>query len=243
MVTGAAVRIGAAIATRLHAAGYRVLLHYRSSQDAVLDLARVLNHGRPDSAHVLQADLCQASQVESLAAEAMASYSRLDALINNASAFYPTPLGTATQAQWDELMDSNLRAAYFLSQALGPELKRRRGNIINIVDIHADRPPIDHGIYSMAKAGLKAMTRSLAREFAPKVRVNGVAPGAILWPAALADESDPEVLERRRQILNAIPLGVQGSPEDIAGTAHFLIAEASYVTGQVLRVDGGRHLV
>ncbi len=242
LVTGAAQRIGAAIAMHFHLRGYRVLVHYRASADAANTLVSQLNAARADSAHALCADLCDAQQVSALGEAALSQFDRIDVLINNASTFYPTPIGTATPADWDTLIDSNLRAAFFLSQALADELRLRQGAIVNLIDTHADKPLARHAIYSVAKAGLKAMTKSLAQELAPQVRVNGVAPGAILWPAALEDDSDPVVKHTRDKILQQIPAGQLGTPEQIAAAVFFVATEAHYMTGATLRVDGGRHL-
>ena len=242
LITGAARRIGACIAQTFHAQHFNVLIHYHRSAAAAAALADTLNGQRPDSARLIQGDLCAAAAAESLARQAMAQYSRLDVLVNNASSFYATEFGQSTPQQWDDLVDSNLRTAYFLSQALADEIGRRRGAVINIVDIHADHPLKRHPIYSIAKAGLKAMTKSLAIELAPAVRVNGVSPGAVLWPASLENDDDPEVLQERQEILKSIPLGALGRPSDIADTVCFLAQQADYMTGQVIRVDGGRSL-
>lgn len=242
LITGAAQRIGAAIAHRFHVAGFHVLVHYRTSAAAAEALVASLNGQRAGSAATLAADLTRPADVAQLARQAVAVCGRLDVLVNNASTFYPTAFGASTQVQWDDLIDSNLRGAFFLSQALAEELKQRRGTIVNLIDTHADRPLAGHGIYSIAKAGLKSMTKALAGELAPLVRVNGVAPGAILWPARLEDDADPAVVTARQSILQQIPLGHLGSPEQIADAVFFLAVEASYVTGQVVRVDGGRHL-
>ena len=239
LVTGAAHRIGAAIARELHRAGCRVLIHYRSSAAGAQQLLRELNAVRPDSCAALQADLCRANDVRELAAQAAALAPGLDLLVNNASAFYATPLGNVTDAQWNELFDANLKGAFFLSQALAPALARRQGSIVNIVDIHADIPLPQHTVYAMAKAGLAMMTRALAVELGPSVRVNGIAPGAILWP-----EQPNAVLGAAHAdaLLAQTALKRMGTPEDIAGAARFLGLEAPYVTGQVLAVDGGRNL-
>lgn len=242
LVTGAAQRIGAAIARKFHHNDYRVIVHYRHSQEDAQALISECNGQRAQSAACLQADFSQSDQVRQLAKDALAQFGRLDVLVNNASSFYPTPFGNIAQQSWDALFDSNLRAAFFLSQALAPELTQRHGAIVNLVDTHADQPLLQHSVYCIAKAGVKAMTKSLALELAPAVRVNGVAPGAILWPAALADDLDPAVLETRQKILNQIPLGHIGDPEQIADAVYFLAAEASYMTGTVLRIDGGRAL-
>jgi pteridine reductase len=217
-------------------------VHYHRSQAEAMQLVDQLNAKRPDSARALPADLTRADQVQRLAKEARQAFKRLDVLVNNASSFYPTAFGSSTTEQWDDLVDSNLRAAYFLSQSLRQELLSRRGAIVNLVDTHADRSLPGYPIYSIAKAGVKAMTHALATELAPHVRVNGVSPGAILWPPALQDDSDPVVLEKRTRALAGIPLGALGKAQDIADLVCFLALEADYVTGQVIKVDGGRSL-
>lgn len=235
LLTGAATRLGAASATALHGRGYRVLIHYHHSRDNAATLCHSLNAIRPDSARSLQADLGDMHAVTSLADQALAAFGRVDVLINNASAFYPTPISTATQDQWDVLFASNARAPLFLANALAAELRARRGCIINMTDLYASRGLNQHSIYTMAKAALEGMTRTLARELAPDVRVNAVAPGAILWPPG---EEPSE--EKQQAIINMSALKRMGSPEDIAHAVVFLVCEASYVTGQVLHVDGGR---
>lgn len=239
LVTGAAQRIGAAIARELHRAGCRVLVHYRSSAAGAEQLARELNAVRPDSCTTVQADLCRPDDVRELAARAATLVPGLDLLVNNASAFYATALGSVDEAQWNELFDANLKGAFFLSQALAPALARKQGAIVNIIDIHADIPLPRHAVYTMAKAGLAMMTRSLAVELGPSVRVNGVAPGAILWP-----EQPNAVLGAAHAdaLLAQTALKRMGTPEDIAGATRFLGLEAPYVTGQILAVDGGRNL-
>lgn len=242
LVTGAAQRIGAAIARKFHHNNYRVIVHYRNSEAAAQSLVSACNAQRPNSAACLQADFTHSDKVVELAANALQLFGRIDVLINNASSFYPTPIGSITQQSWDDLLDSNLRFAFFLSQTLAGELEQRRGAIVNLLDTHIDKPLLQHSVYSMAKAGMKAMTQSLALELAPAVRVNAVAPGAILWPTALADDADATVINQRDKILQQIPLGHIGNPQQIADAVYFLAAEASYVTGSVLRVDGGRYL-
>ena len=240
LITGAAQRIGAEIAREFHRQNFRVLIHYRSSKGAADDLASELNMSRADSARVIQASLTEADEVSTLASRGLSTFGRLDVLINNASSFYPTPIGTASDQQWDDLIDSNLRGAFFLSQALAPELRKHQGAIVNLIDTHAKRPLNQHPVYSIAKAGLLAMTKSLAIELAPAVRVNGVSPGAILWPSSLEDDTDPVVLKTREQILTKIPLARLGETTDIARTVYFLACNATYVTGAVIKVDGGR---
>lgn len=242
LITGSARRIGAGIAEYFHNRGWRILIHYNHSMDDAESVAARFNSERPESALTLQADLCSDSQLQSLAAEAVAGFGRVDTLVNNASSFYPTPLDKVSPADWDQLVGSNLRGAYFLSQAMAQELRQHRGSIINIIDTHADQPLKGYSVYTMAKAGLKAMTRALAVELAPNVRVNGVSPGAILWPSSLSDDQDAGVIEEREHIIQQIPLGCLGSPANIAAAVWFLATDASYVTGEVIRVDGGRRL-
>lgn len=242
LVTGGAKRIGAEISRKFHDLGFRVVIHYNSSSSEAEELAESLNAARPDSATVLQASLTDQAAVTLLAEQSLAAFGRLDVLINNASSFYPTPVEQVTQESWDDLVDSNLRGAFFLSCALAPELTARSGAIVNIVDALVDRILPRHPIYNIAKAGLKSMTKSLAVELAPAVRVNGVSPGAILWPASLENDDDPAVAETRNKILSGIPLGRLGDPTDIAETVYFLACEANYMTGTIIRVDGGRGL-
>ena len=236
LVTGAAHRVGAAIVRHLHAAGYRVLIHYRRSAEPARALAAELEGRRPGSARALEADLLETSALPELVERARAAWGRLDALVNNASTFYPTPLGTIEERHWKDLLGTNLKAPLFLAQAAAPELRRRRGAIVNIVDIHAERPLKGHPVYSIAKAGLAMLTRSLARELGPEVRVNGVSPGAILWPERGLDEA------RRREIVERTALKRRGEPADVARAVLFLLRDAPYVTGQILAVDGGRSL-
>lgn len=242
LITGAAKRIGAAIARRFHTGGYRVIIHYNGSHAEAEALAAELNAVRADSAHCVQAALTDREQVDCLAEEALASFGRLDLLVNNASSFYPTPLAESNQAQWDDLIDSNLRGHYFLSVTLSEALKTHRGNIINIIDAMMEQAIADFPIYSIAKAGLLNMNRVLARELAPEVRVNGVSPGAILWPAHLEDPQDEAAEAARAKALAGIPLGRTGAIEDIANAAYFLVMQATYVTGAEIKVDGGRSL-
>jgi pteridine reductase len=238
LVTGSAQRVGASIIKELHARGWQVIIHYRHSEQAALSLASTLNAQRANSAFIIKADLQQHAQIQQLAEQVLQVAGRLDALVNNASTFYPTSIGEATLADWDDLMISNARAPFFLSQALTPALTASRGCIVNIVDIHATRPFKQHTIYCMAKAALGMMTASLAKELAPYVRVNGVAPGAILWP----EDNTPSAIasNTQQQILASVPLARSGSPEDIARTVAFLIEDAPYITGQIIAVDGGR---
>lgn len=236
LVTGASRRIGAEIVRGLHAAGYRVLLHYHRSEEAARQLAGALNAARPDSVLAQCADLDDTAALDELVRRAIDAWGHLDALVNNASTFYPTPLGTVTESQWDALLGSNLKAPFFLCQAAAPHLARRQGAIVNLVDIYAERPLKGYPAYSIAKAGLAALTRSLAVELAPDVRVNGVAPGAILWP----EQADGG--QTQADILARIPLARSGGPADIAGAVRFLLEEAPYITGQIIAVDGGRSI-
>lgn len=244
LITGAARRLGRATARQLHQAGYRLVLHYRSSSASAVALADELNQQRPDSVALIQADLNDHAAVLTLAQRAVAEFGRLDLLVNNASSFYPTPMGDVSESQWLDLFASNAKAPFFLSQALMPALQAQKGCIINMVDIHADKPLAEHPVYCMAKAALVMMTRSLARELAPTIRVNAVAPGAILWPeASPVDQVVHHTLSEQDKsgILAQIPLGVLGQPEDIARTVLFL-ATSPYITGQIVAVDGGRSL-
>jgi pteridine reductase len=234
LITGAAQRIGAAIARMLHAAGMDLVLHYRHSGEAAAALKSELEAARADSVRLARADLLDPQAPAALLDVVRGFHNRLDALVNNASSFYPTPLAEATEAHWEELIGTNLKAPFFVAQALAPLLAAAEGCIVNLVDIHAERPHADHPIYSMAKAGNAMMVRSLARELGPRVRVNGVAPGAILWPdQELSDAS-------KRTILGRTALRRAGTPEDIARTVLFLVRDAHYITGQVIAVDGGR---
>lgn len=236
LITGAARRIGAAIATRLHQSGADVAIHYRGSADEAAALADKLNAQRPDSASTFAADLTDLEALRELVDGVHDWHKRLDILVNNASSFYPTPIGEITEDHWDDLLGSNLKAPLFLSQAAAPSLRATNGVIINIVDIHAQRPLRNHAVYGAAKAGLAMLTRSLAKDLAPAVRVNGVAPGAILWP-----ENDMSN-ETKNVILGQIPLQRAGDPGDIADCVLYLARDADYVTGQIIAVDGGRSI-
>ena len=235
LITGAAHRIGATTAKLLHKNGMNIVLHYRGSREAALAVQKELNDQRENSVILIQADLHITNGLSTLIEESVKAWGRLDALINNASSFYPTKIEKATEDHWDDLMGSNLKAPFFLSQAAAPHLKKTKGCIINIVDIHAERPLKTFPIYSMAKAGLAMMTKSLACELGPEIRVNGVAPGAILWP-----ENLDEVAKQR--IVSRTFLKRQGNPNDISKTILYLIKDAEYVTGQIIAVDGGRSL-
>ena len=259
LITGAAKRIGATMAKTLHSAGSRVIIHYGHSAEDANALVNSLNAKRPNSAICLQADLCKLEDITRLAEQATApdafslgsntvhansnpeadssvkAKARIDVLINNASSFYPTPLGDISANDWQALVGSNVQGPLFLSQALWPTLKASNGCIINMVDMHIDRPLPHHTVYGLAKTALASITRSLAVEMAPEVRVNGIAPGAILWPERELEH------DQKQRLLDSIPLGGLGSPEDIANTATFLIS-ANYITGQIIYVDGGRSL-
>lgn len=236
LVTGGARRLGAAIARRLHAAGANVVVHYRSSAGDAQRLVAEFERSRPGSGIARAADLRDVEALPALVDAATQRYGRLDVLVNNASSFYPTPLGTITAAQFDDLVGTNLRAPLFLSQAAAPALRATRGLVLNMADIHGRRPLKAHPAYSAAKAGLIMLTRSLARELGPEIRVNAIAPGPVLWPEGGLDE------DLRKEIIARTALKRGGSPEDVAQAAYFFAVEAPYVTGQVLAVDGGRSL-
>jgi pteridine reductase len=236
LITGAARRIGACIAETLHGRGCNVFLHYHSSSRAADELAEKLNASRAGSAWVVQADLGNMEEIEQMAARVKAEAGRLDILVNNASQFYPTKVGATTMDQWNELMDSNLRGPFFLTQAVAAMLASEGGSIVNLLDVHAVKPMRQHAVYCMAKAGLQMMTLALAQELGPQVRVNGVAPGAILWP-----EQDIGS-DYQQMILSKTVMGRAGNPQDIASAVTYLGLDAPYVTGQVLAVDGGRSL-
>ena len=234
LVTGGARRLGAAIVRRLHAAGYRVAVHCRSSTADANALHGELEALRADSTLVLSADLARFDALPELVARTVGRFGRLDALVNNAAAFFPTPAGTVTPAQWDTLMATNLRAPLFLSQAAAPHLRASNGAILNISDVYARQPRPDLLAYAVSKGGLEAMTRALAAALAPEVRVNAIAPGAILWPE---DAPDPALQAR---ILSHTALGRVGEVDEIAATALWLLRDAAYTTGSVIAVDGGR---
>ena len=234
LVTGGGKRIGASIVRSLHGAEANVAIHYRSSDLEAKQLCAELNSRRGNSSIALQADLNELGAIEAMIAELVKACGRLDAVVNNASSFYPTPLGSITEAQWDDLIGSNLKAPLFLCQTALPHLRASRGAIVNLVDIHAQRPLRDHVVYGPAKAGLAMLTRSLAKDLGPDIRVNGVAPGAILWP-------DDDMSEKTKaSIVKQIPLNRSGEPADIARTVLFLLRDAPYITGQIIAVDGGR---
>jgi pteridine reductase len=235
LVTGAAKRLGAAIARALHAEGMNLLLHYNKSEADAQALCKELNAERADSAAVAQADLANVAGLESLVKAAL-QWDGLDVLVNNASTFKPTPFGQTGEDDWDDLMASNLKAPFFLAQAAAVHLRKNHGSIVNLVDIHARRPLREHTVYCAAKAGLAMLTLSLARELGPEVRVNGVAPGPVLWPEQGLDAA------LKKSILEATALKRKGSPEDVAGAVLYLVRDAEYVTGQIIAVDGGRSI-
>ena len=236
LITGGARRLGAEIARHLHGRGFNVIIHYRQSHTDAEQLCKQLNQKRTESAAVVQADLSDPAAITRLAASATAIYNGLDALVNNASSFYPTAIDEVTEQQWDELLTSNLKAPFFLVKALVPTLKQSQGCIVNLIDIHAERGLKGYPVYSIAKAGLAAMTRVLAKELGPDIRVNGVAPGAVLWP-------EQEITDQNKQdIVSRTQLQRCGKPGDIANAVGYLIQDADYVTGQIITVDGGRTL-
>jgi|TARA_B110000902_G_scaffold264511_1_gene346226 pteridine reductase len=235
LITGAAKRLGAETARTFHNNGYNVALHYRQSKAPAQVLADELNSIRANSCEIFMADLDQLNEIEKLATDAVQRFGRIDTLINNASSFYPTKIGSATEQHWNDLISSNMKAPFFLSQACAPHLQAAKGCIINIVDIYSEKALANHTIYCMAKAGLNMMTQSLALELAPNIRVNGISPGAILWPSE-GDSAMPD----QTAILAKVPLARTGEASDIANTALFLATNAPYISGQVIPVDGGR---
>jgi pteridine reductase len=235
LITGGAKRVGAAIARRLHAAGANLMLHYHSAKAESVELQRALNAERANSAATVQANLLNAAELPELVRTTVTRFGRLDVLVNNASTFYATPIGEIKLTDWDDLVGTNLKAPLFLAQAAAPHLKAAGGSIVNITDIHAERPLKSYVIYNVAKAGLAGLTRTLARELGPEIRVNAVAPGPVLWP----DDGSFDELARQRVISSTL-LKRAGEPDDVAAAVYFLVAEAPYVTGQVIAVDGGR---
>ena len=236
LITGAGKRIGACIARTLHEAGAGIAIHYRGSEDPARELADALNSIRANSALTIKADLLDTENLDNVLSRIIEQTSRLDILINNASSFYPTPLGKITEQDWDDLVGTNLKAPLFLSQAAEPYLRDSGGVIINIVDIHAARPLRNHAVYGLAKAGLAMLTRTLARDLAPTIRVNGVSPGAILWP----EDNMPDSV--KDNIIGQIPMKRAGKPDDIANCVLYLVRDADYVTGQIIAIDGGRSI-
>ncbi len=238
LITGGGRRIGAEIARHLHDNHFNVIIHYRHSAEEATQLVEQFNQQRNHSATAINADLNNITQVRQLAEDSINYWGRIDTLINNASSYYPTPFSEVNESQWEDLISSNTKAPFFLSQSLAEELKKRNGTIVNIVDIHAERPLLEYSPYTIAKAGNAMLTKSLARELSPEVRVNGVAPGVIVWPENQARHTE----EEKQRILSQIPLQREGSAKDIAKTVLFFIKDAPYITGQILAVDGGRSL-
>jgi len=237
LITGGSRRIGAVTARHLHQQGMRLVIHYRNSADEAEHLRAELCEQRADSVLLIRGDLMEIAKVKNLVRQCAAEMGQLDVLINNASLFYPTPIKSATEEQWQELIDTNLKAPFFLCQAAAPYLRKSEGCIVNIGDIYADRPAADHPVYNASKAGLISLTRSLARDLGPEIRVNAVAPGAIMWPEQGVDELS------QQRLISRTPLKRTGEPEDIARTVCFLIRDAGFITGQVINVDGGRSAV
>lgn len=238
LITGGAKRVGASITRELHRQGASIMLHYHTSETEALELEAELNNIRPNSAAITQCNLLETDCLPALVAATLQTFGRLDALVNNASSYYPTELGTIQLEQWEDLMGSNLKAPLFLSQAAADALQASSGCIVNITDMHIERPKKHYIVYSAAKAGLVSLTKSLAQELAPRVRVNAVAPGPVLWPDS-AQEFDEQY---RQQVINQTLLKRSGEPGDIAKAVKFLIYDAPFITGHVLAVDGGRHL-
>jgi pteridine reductase len=236
LITGAAKRIGACCARMFHSEGFNVFLHYRSSKQATVELCDELNQIRPGSAEMLQADLLKLEELNLLAKTAESAWDGIDVLINNASVFYPQEVTGVAEQNWDELLGSNLKAPFFLSQALTRTLAEKKGCIINLIDIHAEKGLKDYPVYSITKAGLAGMTRVLAKELAPQIRVNGISPGAVMWPEEHCSNQD------KVEILQRVALKRSGEPEDIAKAAVFLVKNSPYITGQIITVDGGRTL-
>ncbi|MGC1854106.1 MAG: pteridine reductase [Candidatus Aquirickettsiella sp.] len=238
LITGAGKRVGAAIAQHCHQLGMRLAIHYRESAQQASALCASFNQQRPDSAIALGADLRDTDKLEGLIEPVISKWGQLDVLINNASSFYPMPLAKVTPSVWEDMMASNLKAPFFLSQVVAPHLKQQKGCIINLVDIQAQRPLKNYSVYCIAKAGLVMLTKSLAKELGPNIRVNAIAPGIVLWPD---DETEfNEAL--REKILTRNALKRIGTPQDVAKTAVFLINHADFITGQIIAVDGGRSL-
>jgi len=236
LITGASKRIGAACAQALHEQGCNIFIHYRASIDDAQRLCEQLNKKRLNSAKIMQADLLNQDELKILAETALSAWNGIDVLVNNASSFYPAPVAELTERQWDELMAINLKAPFFLVKHLSDSLKQRKGSIVNITDIHAEKGLLSYPTYSIAKAGLAGMTKILAKELAPEIRVNAVAPGAIIWPESGLEEAE------KTKILERIALQRKGSSDDIAKAVLFFVNNADYVTGQTINVDGGRTL-
>ncbi|WP_417513295.1 pteridine reductase [Marinobacter sp.] len=238
LITGSAHRLGARTVELLHERGWNLVIHYRSHRKQASSLAETLNHQRQNSAIALPADLSEVADIKCLSHKAAAHWGRLDALVNNASVFYPNPTPEATEDDWNCIMNTNLKAPFFLLQACLPALRASAGSVVNLIDIYSEKPLPEHPLYCASKAGLAALTRSWAKDLAPEVRVNGVSPGAILWP-----EGDAAVdAGYQSRILDKTPLKRTGTPDDIARTIVFLLTEAPFITGQIISVDGGRSL-
>lgn len=238
LITGGAKRVGAEIARYLHQNNHNIIIHYNNSYQEALKLSQELNFIRENSVKIIQGDLLDTVRLSEIMQKAIDCFGKIDALINNASSFFATPIGSITENHWHDLIGSNLKAPLFLSQLASPFLKESKGCIINIVDIHADRPMHKYVVYSIAKAGLVGLTKSLAIELAPEIRVNGVAPGAILWP----NENQHFNHQEKDKIIDHSLLKREGQPLDIAKTICFLINDAPYITGQIIAVDGGRSI-
>ena len=236
LITGAAKRIGRCIARRMHAQGFSIAIHHRSSTPEAEQLRQELENIRTDSALILQAELGEFDRLPEMIANTIGRFGRLDALVNNASGFFPTPIGATKDSDWQKLFAANAWAPFFLSQAATPHLQASKGCIVNIVDIYAERALKEHTVYCMAKAALAMMTQSLAKELAPNVRVNGIAPGAIMWPDAVKSDADKNIILANTALQRA------GKPDEISEVVRWLIEDASYCTGEIIRVDGGRHL-
>ena len=236
LITGSSRRIGAVIVKNLHASGVDVGIHYNSSKSEAASLCAELNELRPNSASIFPADITLTNQAENLVEDFINWSGGMDLLVNNASSFYPTPIGTITEAHWNDLIGTNLKGPLFITQAASKALKKAQGSVINLIDVHTRSPLKDHPAYSSAKAGLKMLTRSLAKDLAPEIRVNGISPGAILWPEDGVSEG------AKKSILEQIPLNRTGSPQDIADCVLFLLYQANYITGQIIAVDGGRSI-
>ena len=240
LVTGAARRIGATTVRMLHQQGATVVVHYRNSKNEAEKLCNELNSIRSESCFIQQAELAEVASLQIMVDEVIKKAGQLDILVNNASSFFPTKVGEITEDHWDNLFSSNLKAPLFLSQAAAPHLRKTQGCIVNMIDIHAERPLAEHPVYCAAKAGLLMLTKSLAKELGPDVRVNGVSPGAILWPEA--DGKSPEMDLEHQSLLNKTSLKREGSPDDIAKAIQFLVSDSPYITGHIIPVDGGRLL-
>ena len=236
LITGSAKRIGASIARTLHASGLSIGIHYHSSKSDAISLCKELNANRPDSASIFQADITQSLEARKLIKEFIHWGGKIDVLINNASSFYPTPIGKITDEDWNDLFGTNLKGPLFLCQEAATNLRENQGSIINLIDIHTKDPLRNHSLYVSAKAGLKMLTQSLAKDLAPEIRVNGISPGAILWPEENINDQKKEV------ILSQIPLQREGTPQDISDCVLFLLYHSNYITGQIITIDGGRSI-